>query len=327
MRRRTLYHNNYILATYNITSTTSSVQILGTNQNNTSITYDFSQIHSIEICGKYISPRTHYTFPKTGLIEVKYNLSHCFNTMYNMFRNCTQITSLDFTHCNTTNVTNMRAAFHYCSNLSSIVLGANFTTKNVTDLGYMFHNCRSLSSSVLEPFLITFDTSNCIKMDAMFYGCSSLNKLSFDQYPKWNTSKVTDMHYMFADMHSMPSYNWQTGLGLKLNNDDGTPIFNTSSLTSMYGMFTNCNNNGFTFMNLRMDLSKVTDMRYLFSGCSYISGIGMSSTLSENLLEENVDGMFYGTPNYGSFTYNAKEPLYKEIILSQLNSTWTTYEA
>ena len=323
MRRRLLRHPNYIIATYDILKTDSPTQILGYNQSDTSVTYDFNQIDSIEICGDVITPRTHYTFPILGKVTVRYNFSKDFNSMYNLFRNCTQFVEVDLRHFNTHNCTNMRAAFHYCTSLNSFIMGEDFTTKYVTDMGYMFHNCTSLTSTVLEPFISTFDTSSCTKMDAMFYSCSKLNKLTFDTYPLWDTSKVVDMHYMFADMASMGSYDWQTGLGLKINTDNGTSALNTSSLVTCYGMFTENANKAFTYMNLQMDLSKVTDMRYLFSGCNYISGIRMKSALNSKLTADGVAGMFYELPTSGTFTYNKNEPKYQSLIIPELKSGWT----
>lgn len=58
--KRTL--NNFIIANFDVSDHTKSVQIIGWNQYNTTVTYDLSQILYIKVDGKIIKPTTHYTF-------------------------------------------------------------------------------------------------------------------------------------------------------------------------------------------------------------------------------------------------------------------------
>ena len=50
LRRRTL--NNFIIANFDVSDYTKSVQIIGWNQDNTTVTYDLSQILYIKVDGK-----------------------------------------------------------------------------------------------------------------------------------------------------------------------------------------------------------------------------------------------------------------------------------
>lgn len=107
-----------------------------------------------------------------------------------MFGGCTNLTSLDVSHFNTSNVTNMGDMFYYCDNLTSLDL-SGFNTSNVTYMGYMFQNCYKLTSLDLSHF----NTSNVSDMSYMFWDCSRLTTLDLSS---WNTSKVTNMHKMFS---------------------------------------------------------------------------------------------------------------------------------
>ena len=109
-------------------------------------------------------------------------------------------------------VTNMNKMFQRCSDLTSIDL-SNFDTSNVTGMGFMFQGCTSLTSLNLS----NFDTSNVTDMFAIFYSCARLTTLDLSSF---DTSNVADMYGMFAecsdlttiqgiiDMKSCTSFYW-----------------------------------------------------------------------------------------------------------------------
>jgi surface protein len=77
----------------------------------------------------------------------------------------------------------------------------------------------------------------------------------------FNTEKVTDMFFMFADCHSLTN--------LDLSN------FNTENVTNMRGMFGGCEK------LTRLDISnfsteKVTDMSYMFQWCTNMTNLNLS---------------------------------------------------
>ena len=83
----------------------------------------------------------------------------------------------------------------------------------------------------------------------MFDGCSSLTSLDLNGF---NTSKVTDIGYMFYECSSLTS--------LDVSN------FNTSKVTNMQGMFYGCSS--LTSLDLSsFNTSQVTNMSSMFSGC------------------------------------------------------------
>ena len=142
-----------------------------------------------------------------------------------------------------------RGTFYLADNLTTLDL-SNFDTSQVTDMSYMFDDADNLTTLDLS----NFDTSKVTNMDSMFFasGLTSLNLSSF------NTSKVTDMSYMFYDMRNLTSLdlsNFDTSKVTNMNSMfclDGMYIsgdkletiyvnndFNTSKLTNFTDMFEN----------------------------------------------------------------------------------------
>ena len=89
-----------------------------------------------------------------------------------MFDGCRRLTSLDLSHFNTQNVTNMGSMFSGCSGLTSLDL-SHFNTQNVTDMSYMFYRCSDLTFLDLS----NFNPQNVTGMNWMFSGCSALTTI------------------------------------------------------------------------------------------------------------------------------------------------------
>ena len=204
------------------------------------------------------------------------------------------------------------------SSLVSINYNDNFNTSNVTNMSYMYLPIYSdngdwssrvtLTSSVknVKPsFLIktndskiemmisgggdsrvsfysviekldlsSFNTSKVTDMGYMFYECSSLTGLDLGSF---NTSQVTDMSSMLSGCKSLTSLDLSS--------------FNTSKLTDMRYMFSGCSS--LTSLNLRsFNTSKVTDMSRMFSGCSSLASLDLSSFNTSKVVI--MQEMFYG---------------------------------
>ena len=65
-----------------------------------------------------------------------------------MFYNCSSLTSLDVTHFNTANVTNMSFMFASCGALTTIYVSDKFVTDKVTKGSNMFNNCKNLKGFI-----------------------------------------------------------------------------------------------------------------------------------------------------------------------------------
>ena len=89
------------------------------------------------------------------------------------------------------NITDCKYMFIYCYNITEINM-SNFNTSQVTTMENMFSHCSSLTSLDLS----NLDTSQVNDMYGMFKNCSSLTSLNLSSF---NTSLVTNMNQMFAD--------------------------------------------------------------------------------------------------------------------------------
>ena len=103
----------------------------------------------------------------------------------------------------------------------------------------------------------------------------------------FDTSRVTDMHYMFWNMHSLTSLN--------LSN------FDTSNVTNMSAMFYNMN---LTSLNLsNFDTSKVTDMNAMFLNMWSLTSLNISNFNTSKVT--NMSSMFNNTASLTSLNLSS----------------------
>lgn len=99
----------------------------------------------------------------------------------------------------------------------------------------------------------------------------------FQYCPKFDTSGVTDMTYMFSSCKSLTSI----------------PQLNTSNVTNMYYMFYKC----LSLTSIpQLNTSNVTDMNHMFHNCSSLASIPQLDTHSVT----NMTMMFYYCPSLAS---------------------------
>ena len=73
-------------------------------------------------------------------------------SMRNMFRNCSNLKTLDLSGFNTANVTDVRSMFYNCNQLTTIYAGDGWTTANVLYGNNMFYDCYSLVGGMGTTF-------------------------------------------------------------------------------------------------------------------------------------------------------------------------------
>ena len=153
----------------------------------------------------------------------------------NWFHECKNLTDVDFTNLDTSEVTNMAYMFYYCSALTSLDL-SSFNTSAVTNMDRMFYKCSALTSLDVS----SFDTSAVTSMNGMFGFCSSLTSLDVSTF---DTSAVTYMKYMFKQCTALDTLTLGTKFAFKGDTDlvDATwhgintnKEYTTSVLTSTY---------------------------------------------------------------------------------------------
>ena len=190
------------------------------------------------------------------------------SNMTSMFQDCSSLTSLDVTNFNTSVVTTMQNMFIGCGKLTSLEL-SNFNTSKVTTMRDMFNGCSNLTSLDLS----SFNTSAVTNMQSMFYGCGNLTSLDLSSF---NTSKVTRMVGMFNLCGSLTSLDLSS--------------FNTSLVTNMYQMFNGCNS--LTSLDLSsFNTSDVTNMQDMFKSCSSLTSLDVSHFNTSAVT--NMQGMFH----------------------------------
>ena len=121
------------------------------------------------------------------------------------------------------------------------------------------------------------DSSYLFSNSSVDYCFANLTSISFGNF---NTSKVTNMKYMFAG----------AGYTRHLTSLD-LSCFDTSNVTDMYGMFFWWGPCSLTSINLSsFNTSKVTNMSRMFFGCN-ITSLNISNFNTSNVT--NMDSMFY----------------------------------
>ena len=127
----------------------------------------------------------------------------------------------------------------------------NYDTSNATNMTNLFRNCTSLT----EIDLSSFDTSNVTNMSAMFVMWKNQNLDNNLQKiifgSNFNTSKVTTMRGMFTNCNKL--------IELDLS------MFDTSNVTDMYNMFCECNSLEYLDVS-NFNTNKVTNMEGMFQG-------------------------------------------------------------
>ena len=165
--------------------------------------------------------------------------------------------------------TSTQVWFRNCINLTTIEGIANLDTRYVTGMYRMFADCPSLQSIDLSHF----NTSNVTTMKYMFTRCTSLKSIDVSSF---DTSKVENMDFLFGADRTSP-------VDMALTEIIGLENFNTSSVTSMKGMFMRCSN--IKVLNLSsFDTSMLEEASAMFSYCSNLKTIYVSN----NFVNTNI---------------------------------------
>ena len=136
-----------------------------------------------------------------------------------MFYKCSNITEINLSKYNTSNVTKMNNMLNDCLSLTSLDL-SNFNTSLVTNMKFMFSGCSSLTSLDLS----NFDISLVTNLDSMFRGCTSLTSLNLSNF---DFSKVKTINEVFKGCENFEYINLNNFDKIKLsgNSFDYQEIF------------------------------------------------------------------------------------------------------
>ncbi|MBR0433023.1 MAG: BspA family leucine-rich repeat surface protein [Bacteroidaceae bacterium] len=239
--------------------------------------------------------------------------------MKGMFQNCTSLITLDLSAFDTRNVTNMgevhntfsEGMFEGCSNLTTIIVGPDWSTAAVTTSAQMFRNCTALvggegtvfstshvdaayahidrgaynpgylTGKAYAPYVIYDDVSRVLT----FYADNKEDEKDGTKYdlpaaqttPGWNEGGqnmfVTKVVFDPSFITARPTSTWSWFMNMSnLTKIEGLENLVTSEVTDMTAMFGGCT--GLTTLDLTsFNTAKVTNMSYMFNGCSALQTI------------------------------------------------------
>lgn len=113
------------------------------------------------------------------------------------FDGLNNLSSIDVSKLNISNIKDLSFYFRGCSSLYSLNI-EYWDTKEVKNFAGMFTSCRSLT----ELRLYFWDTRNVSAMSTMFAGCTNLKTLNLSG---WNTQSVNIMSNMFSGCSAITS--------------------------------------------------------------------------------------------------------------------------
>ena len=244
-----------------------------------------------------------------------------FNTakvtdMLSMFGGCRGLTSLDLSSFNTSDVTNMQEMFFDCSNLTTIYVSNGWSTAAVTSSDNMFTYCTSLVGGRGT----TYDPSHVDAAYAHIDGGSSnpgyfTNINTLEAYACYTADNTTLTFYYDNQRSSRPgttydlndenrSPDWATTINSSVTQVVFDPSFAyarpISTIFWFYSMSNLSTITGIEYLNT----SDVTKMNLMFSCCSSLMSLDLSSFNTANVI--SMESMFAGctslmTLNLSSF--------------------------
>ena len=226
----------------------------------------YLEVNSVQTTFNYTINNLKYDKNNKIVMRFNSNITSCEN----MFSGLRNITQLDMTNFDFSEITSMKNMFYDDINLWEIKLNANNKISKIVDLENMFKGCNILKS--IQLYML--DTSLVTNMANMFRECYKIEYLNISNF---NTSIVTDMQYMFYGCGLLTTLN--------LNN------FNTSSVTNMANMFNSCYK--LTSINLtNFKTNLVNDMNSMFSFCNSLNTLNLTNFNTS--LVKNMSNLFHG---------------------------------
>lgn len=289
---------NYIIATYNVTSTTVTTKIFNQTP---SVKYVF-------VDGFTIGNTTGITFNELGEVKAKIFLNDDNFDFSSLFNGCKTLTSVDFTMVNTTQYypVNMSDMFKGCFNLTTLNL-ASFDCTSVTSFAGMCQNCSSLTSVEFDSGT-SFDSLETAAN--MFINCSKLENIIFpdpcETYSLTDTSSmfkncksITDLQTIIETLDTSSVTNMSSMfMGCQIESLD-LSTFDTSSVENMSTMFQDCKQLTNLTIN-EWNTSLVTTMDSMFRNCSALTSLDLSGFDLTNVTD--LDNTFRMCTNLTSIT-------------------------
>ena len=264
-----------------------------------------------------MSKMFYYCSSLTSLDVTNFNTAEVTD-MCNMFSNCVALTSLYLTNFNTKKVTDMGNMFFGCSSLTTIYASSKFVTTQVSNSSGMFYNCEKLKGEEVWTKDKATDKTFAKIEGGYFSGgiprvkyadgtltffLTSKETLGENEYgiygggakPDWvwknpNVTKVTKVVFdpAFANARPTNCYAWFQGY-VNLTSIEGIEYLNTSQVTDMHNMFSECSHLQTTDFS-GFDTRKVKDMSHMFHNCGSLKSLDISNFNTSEVTD--MRGMF-----------------------------------
>ena len=201
---------------------------------------------------------------KTAYYYAESEKVYLYTYAHRMFSSMSNLTTLDLSHFDTSNVASMSGMFSGMTNLTTLDL-SHFDTSNVASMSGMFSGMTNLTTLDLS----NFDTSKVTNMGSMFYGLFNLTTLNVSHF---DTSKVKDMGSMFADTYNLTTLN--------LSNFDTSQVTNMNFMFYLDGMYISEDKLETIYVNNDFNTAKLTDFSGMFQNRKKLRG-GNGSYLAD----------------------------------------------
>lgn len=194
------------------------------------------------------------------------------HALSDFFQGCNNLTTVDMSGLDTSEVVSLSGTFASCKNLVS-VKGFTENTHNLKGMSGAFQDCPSLTDI---SGLKLLDTSRVEDLRDTFAGCSSLENL--EPLSDWDVSRVETMANMFGEGQRPDNAHLD-----KLKSVHGIENWKTDSLTNTDSMFQGAAITDITPLK-DWNFSKVTSVARMFSRCeNLVSAAGAESWDVSNL--------------------------------------------
>ena len=247
----------------------------------------------------------------TSIEGIEYLNTSQVTDMHNMFYNCFNLQTTDFSGFDTRKVKDMSNMFYNCGSLKSLDI-SNFNTSEVTDMRGMFESCIGLTSLDLSHL----NTSKVSVMASMFQSCINLLSVNLSG---WDTRNVISMTRMFKRCHSLKT--------LDLSG------FDTREKTCTMGdMFNTCKELTTIFVSDKFAVGTGdTGDGTMFQGCNKLKG---ANALDKNNPQTGIDNANYKTGYFTKLVGKngnekigaAREPLATDNLVLDDDKDFVAYE-
>ena len=259
---------------------------------------------------------------------------------FGLFRECSNLTSVDLSNLDTANVTDMKKMFYGCSSLTSLDL-STFDITNVKDMSDMLRKCDNLTT-IHTPK----KTGEVVaKLPAGIWTDSKGN--TYTEFPKNATESIIlnraplatppeitgNLLYSGAYGNTTWTIDKEGLLEVKGIGDmyDAEPQWKqyceeiksarveVTGATNLTGMFADCSNLSSVDFS-KMDASNVADAGDMFWGCSNLSVIQTPVNLKmDKIALPNVDSHYYWVNENGNALYELPTGNTESISLKRMH--------